>query len=302
MLCRGQSNSVTVFAPAKLNLFLKVLGKRDDGYHELETLMVSVSLYDTLLLSDDPSGRVQLTCVDGGPRLAQSRSREMPGSGADNLVVRAAELLKQHTGSAHGARIELVKRIPLAAGLAGGSSDAAAALAGLNRLWQLGLSSRDLQELAARLGSDVPFFLCSSSAAICRGRGEVVEPLSLSERFWFVMARPSSGLATADVYRHCRPSSIDWSAGELAMRLSRGRLGEAAGLFHNALQEPAERLNADVTRLKRAFARQPFAGHTMSGSGTSYFGLCRSRRQAVQLAARLKATRLGDVFAVSSRP
>jgi 4-diphosphocytidyl-2-C-methyl-D-erythritol kinase len=302
MLCRGQSNSVTVFAPAKLNLFLKVLGKRADGYHELETLMVSVSLYDTLLLSDDPSGRLQLMCVDGGPRSAQSQSREMPGSGADNLVRRAVELLKQHTGATRGARIELVKRIPLAAGLAGGSSDAAAALAGLNRLWQLGLSSRELQELAARLGSDVPFFLCSSSAAVCRGRGEVVEPLSLSERFWFVMARPPSGLATADVYRHCRPSSIDWSAGELAERLSRGRLGEAAGLFHNSLQEPAERLSADVTRLKRAFARQPFAGHMMSGSGTSYFGLCRSRRQAVQLAARLKATRLGDVFAVSSRP
>src|SRR5262245_32796907 len=108
MLCRGQSNSVTVFAPAKLNLFLKVLGKRADGYHELETLMVSVSLYDTLLLSDHPSGKVQLSCVDGGPCRARSPRREMPGSAADNLVMRAAELLKQHTGSARGARIELV--------------------------------------------------------------------------------------------------------------------------------------------------------------------------------------------------
>jgi 4-diphosphocytidyl-2-C-methyl-D-erythritol kinase len=92
------------------------------------------------------------------------------------------------------------------------------------------------------------------------------------------------------------------SAGELAVSLSRGRLLAAAGRFHNALQEPAEQLNADVTRLKTAFARQPFAGHMMSGSGTSYFGLCRSRRQGVQLAARLKAARLGDVFVASSRP
>src|SRR5262249_6875722 len=136
MLCRGQSNSVTVFCPAKLDLFLTVLGQRDDGYHELETLMVSVSLYDTLFLSDDPSGKVRLTCVDGGPRRARSPGREMPGSGADNLVMRAAQLLKQHTGATRGARIELVKRIPLAAGLAGGSSDAAGALPGPQRPWQ----------------------------------------------------------------------------------------------------------------------------------------------------------------------
>jgi len=160
----------------------------------------------------------------------------------------------------------------------------------------------ELQALGARLGSDIPFFLCSTSAAICRGRGEVVEPLPLRARFWFVIARPQSGLSTADVFRHCRPSSISWSAPQLADELARGRLQAAAGRFHNALQEPAERLSPDVTRLKTAFARQPFAGHMMSGSGTSYFGMCRSRRQAVQLAARLKATRLGDVFVVSIRP
>jgi 4-diphosphocytidyl-2-C-methyl-D-erythritol kinase len=175
-------------------------------------------------------------------------------------------------------------------------------LRGLNRLWSLGLSTPELAGLAARLGSDVPFFLCSSSAAICRGRGELVEPLPLPGRFWFVIARPQTGLSTADVYRHCRPSSVAWTAGDLAARLSRGGLRAAAGFFHNGLQEPAESLNADVTRLKRAFARQPFAGHMMSGSGTSYFGLCRSRPQAVTLAARLKAARLGDVFVVSSRP
>ncbi len=302
MLCRGQNTSVTVFAPAKLNLFLKVLGKRVDGYHELETLMVSVGLYDTLVFSDVPSGQLQLSCSDGGQRNSWAPARQLPGNGSDNLVLRAAELLRSATGTSRGARIELVKRIPLAAGLAGGSSDAAATLWGLNRLWNLGLSIPELMSLAARLGSDIPFFLCSTPAAICRGRGEVVEPLPLPARFWFVIARPPTGLSTAEVFRHCRPSPITWTAEELAQCLSRGRLQAAAGLFHNALEEPAERLNADVTRLKTAFARQPFAGHMMSGSGTSYFGLCRSRRQGVQLAARLKGTRLGDVFVVSSRP
>ena len=117
-----------------------------------------------------------------------------------------------------------------------------------------------------------------------------------------MIVRPATGLSTAEVYRHCRPSAVKWSATDLATQLARGRLAVAAGLFHNALQEPAERLNADVTRLRRAFARQPFAGHLMSGSGTSYFGLCRTRRQGQQLSARLKAARLGDVFVVSSRP
>src|SRR5579872_6446056 len=312
MLYRVSTTQVTVFAPAKLNLFLKVLGKRADGYHELETLMVSVGLYDTLVLthdSNDATGdhstetsrnRLRLTCCDGGSR--GGTRRELPGTGSDNLVLRAAQLLRESTGTMRGARIELVKRIPLAAGLAGGSSDAAAALWGLNRLWGLGLSDSQLKALGARLGCDVPFFLCSTSAAICRGRGEVVEPLSLRGRFWFVIARPLSGLSTADVYRRCRPSSISWSAPELASHLADGKLQAAAGLFHNALQEPAERLNPDVTRLKTAFARQPFSGHMMSGSGTSYFGMCRSRRQALQLAARLRATRLGDVFVVSNRP
>src|SRR5260370_9420865 len=112
MLCRGQTTSVAVFAPAKLNLFLKVLGKRDDGYHELETLMVSVSLYDTLLFADDPSGQVQLTCMDGGPQYVRTQRREMPGSAADNLVMRAAELLKHAAGAPRGPRSELVHRIP----------------------------------------------------------------------------------------------------------------------------------------------------------------------------------------------
>jgi 4-diphosphocytidyl-2-C-methyl-D-erythritol kinase len=302
MFCRGQSTTVTVFAPAKLNLFLNVLGKREDGYHELESLMVSVGLYDTLTFSDDSPGQVTLRCRDGGRPARGMPPRDLPESGEDNLVMRAARLLQTATGTRRGAKIDLVKRIPLSAGLAGGSSDAAAALAGLNRLWDLRLSLPELSALAARIGSDVPFFLCIAPAAICRGRGEVVEPLRLSSRFWFVIARPQSGLSTAEVYRHCRPSTTARSAGELALRLARGRLQAAAGLFHNSLQEPAERLSADVTRLKTAFARQPFAGHMMSGSGTSYFGLCRSRRQAVQLASRLKAMRLGDVFAVSSRP
>lgn len=302
MLCRGQSIPVHVLAPAKLNLFLKVLAKRPDGYHELETLMLSVGLYDTLTLRSDPSAELSLSCFDGARRVLRAPRRDLPGTGPDNLVLRAAELLRETTGCTRGARIELIKRIPMAAGLGGGSSDAAAALAGLNRLWGLSLAVDKLQELSARLGSDVPFFLSSSAAAICRGRGEIVEPIRLAGRFWFVIARPAAGLSTAEVYRHCRPSRVEWSAAQLAERLSRGHLRRAAALFHNALMEPAERLSRDLTRVKTAFAKAPFAGHSMSGSGSAWFGLCRTRPQALHLAARLKAARLGDVFIASSRP
>ncbi|MFN0056654.1 MAG: 4-(cytidine 5'-diphospho)-2-C-methyl-D-erythritol kinase, partial [Planctomycetales bacterium] len=169
---RELPTAVTVAAPAKLNLFLKVLGKREDGYHELETLMVSVGLYDTLQLKADPSGKIELACHDAGTLPPGALPRELPPADGTNLVVRAAQLLRQVTGTQQGARLELIKRIPMAAGLAGGSSDAAAALIGLNRLWRLDLTGRELHELAAQLGSDVPFFLCPTPAAICRGRGE----------------------------------------------------------------------------------------------------------------------------------
>ena len=308
MLFQRQASTVVLHAPAKLNLFLNVLGKRSDGYHELETLMLSVGLYDTLRFSESPSRGIELRCFAAGPRkitppgsASEGESLELP-AGRENLVVRAAELLREATGTLRGARVDLYKRIPLAAGLAGGSSDAAATLAGLNLLWDLKLKSQELQSLAAKLGSDIPFFLGARPAAICRGRGEIVEPLDLPLQLHFVIARPRTGLSTALVFRHCRPGAATGSANDLARCLQQGRLARAARLFHNSLQEPAEALNSDVAHLKRAFSRQPFIGHLMSGSGTSYFGLCAHRRQALQLSARLKATRLGDVFVAQSRP
>ncbi|HYT90648.1 MAG TPA: 4-(cytidine 5'-diphospho)-2-C-methyl-D-erythritol kinase, partial [Gemmataceae bacterium] len=190
-----------VWAPAKVNLYLEVLAKRVDGYHEIETLMIGVSLYDTLVFKEDSSGAISLRC-----------HRPELSTGPDNLVMRAAERLRQHTGCPRGAHIRLVKRIPLAAGLAGGSTDAAAALAGLNRLWQLNLPDTELAELAARLGSDVPFFF-ATPAAWCTGRGEKVTPVALGKRLWFVLLCPPFGLATADVYRGLtvpeRPTSAD---------------------------------------------------------------------------------------------
>src|SRR5215475_12635806 len=189
MLIRRRGETVLVWAPAKVNLFLEVLGKRPDGYHEIATLLVAVSLYDTLEFKEDPSGAVRLRC--DVPELT---------TGPDNLVLKAAALLRQRTGCARGADVRLTKRVPLAAGLAGGSTDAAAALEGLNRLWRLGLSRDELARLGGELGSDVPFFF-HTPVAWCTGRGEIVTPLALGRPLDLVIAKPAVGLSTAEVYR-----------------------------------------------------------------------------------------------------
>src|SRR4051812_37069136 len=142
MIVRPVAGSVDILAPAKLNLFLEILGRRPDGYHEIESLMVAVDLLDTLRFVDDPSGAVTLWCDD--PALP---------TGRENLVVRAAERLKAASGSARGVSIELRKAIPAQAGLAGGSSDAAATLQALDRLWELQTAPERLDELAAEIGS-----------------------------------------------------------------------------------------------------------------------------------------------------
>lgn len=295
MLCRRTPSSLVAHAPAKLNLFLRVLGKRADGYHEIETVMIAVDLYDTLIFSPASGGAVDLTVRQAGPA-----ALPIP-TGSENLVVRAALLLKSEAGVAHGARITLIKRIPPAAGLGGGSSDAAATLDGLNRFWSVGMDRHALCDLAGRLGSDVPFFLGPTSAAVCRGRGEVIEPLRLPSGWTFVVARPSSGLSTPAVYRECRPEPGGDGAGELCEALRGGRLDLAGRRLRNDLQKPAERLNRDVVRLSQLFSAEPVWGHQLSGSGTAYFGLCSSRGQGFAVAGRLRSRGVPWVTVVQSR-
>ena len=299
MLRQLHCNCCEVSTPAKLNLFLEVSAKRPDGYHELESLMVTVSLFDTLRFTRAHPGQLSLSnhwCVS---RQKHSTPTLLP-NGSDNLVLKAANLLLNETAAKAGADIDLFKRIPLAAGLAGGSSDAAATLIGLNRLWELGLSLTDLRELGAKLGSDVPFFLAGTNAAICRGRGEIIEPVRFSKGLHFVIVKPSAGLSTAQVFQNCQPAQTPKSAADLVRSLHVGDLGRAGTQLFNRLGAPAEKLCDQVSQLRDRFAGLPVVGHLMSGSGTSYFGLCHSSQQARQLAGRLRSTHPGQVFAVQS--
>lgn len=276
-------NTIHVHAPAKLNLYLEVLGKRADEYHQIETLMLAIDLCDELSIADDQSGSLLLTCDQ----------REL-STGPDNLVLKAARLLKDRTGSTRGAKILLRKRIPWGAGLGGGSSDAAATLAGLNELWELGLSTEQLMSYGSELGSDVPFFF-QAPAALCTGRGEEVTPIAVKQAFHFVLVTPPTGLSTAEVYRELGPSRGDSDTNhKLAAAidaLKKGDIETLASCLHNRLQETAMRLCPAIAELHRRLQASDALACLMSGSGSSLFALCRSEGEAKQVADDLLSGR-----------
>jgi 4-diphosphocytidyl-2-C-methyl-D-erythritol kinase len=276
MLSERRADAVVVWAPAKVNLFLEVLGKRPDGYHEIATLLVAVNLFDTLEIKEDDPGEFRLT--SDHPTLS---------TGPDNLVRRAAELLRRRTGCTRGAQVRLVKRIPLAAGLAGGSTDAAAALAGLNRLWGLGRTDRELAEWGAELGSDVPFFF-HTPAAWCTGRGERAEPAPLGRPLWLVLACPAAGLATADVYRGVAVPEVPESGEAIRRALAEGDVAEVGRRLLNRLLPAAERLCPDVAAVRARLAGLGPAGQMMSGSGSSVFALARDEADAMRIARGIR--------------
>jgi 4-diphosphocytidyl-2-C-methyl-D-erythritol kinase len=298
-------------APAKLNLYLELLGRRGDGFHEVETLMVPIRLYDSVSFVPSRPAAGQTAEIDLNVRvcdllLASSSSDPIP-TGADNLVVRALELLRQRSGCDLGAKVELVKRIPSAAGLGGGSSDAAAALRLGNIGWGLNWSIARLAEVAAQIGSDVAFFL-HGGAAICRGCGEIIEPLPPVLPTDFVIVKPPVGLKTGEVYQAMgefadSPDSGTQSNGRLKEILHELRIGGAGNFarwMQNRLQQAACSLSPWVDRLRAAFSELDFVGHQLSGSGTAYFGVCRHAQHARRLANILRTRQLGLVYATRS--
>jgi 4-diphosphocytidyl-2-C-methyl-D-erythritol kinase len=276
MLLERFAGDVVVWAPAKVNLHLEILAKRPDGYHALETLMVAVNLCDTLVLQDDPAGPLTLKC----------NRPEVP-AGPDNLVLRAAQLLRDATGCQRGARIRLVKRIPMAAGLAGGSTDAAATLAGLNRLWGLDLPEQRLLELGAKLGSDVAFFF-RTPAAWCTGHGEIVTPASLGKKLWLALWCPPFGLATAEVYGKVEVPALPRSGDAIRQALAAGDVKLVGRLLHNRLQEAAEKVRPEIAEYQGRLERLSPAGACMSGSGSTLLALGQDRQNAVRIAQELR--------------
>jgi 4-diphosphocytidyl-2-C-methyl-D-erythritol kinase len=218
--------------------------------------------------------------------------------GPENLAWRAANALRSRAGVNKGAKICLVKGIPAAAGLGGASSDAAAVLVAANAGWSLNWPRERLLTIAAELGSDVPFFLMGS-AAIASGRGEKLEARRLP-CLHVVVVKPPVGLSTPRVYAGCQPRTNTAGPGALIDALV-GNPARAATMLSNDLQAPAMRLTPWIERLQQEFQRQSVLGHQMSGSGSSYFAICRTARQARRLAATLRAKGIGWVASATTQ-
>lgn len=268
---------ITAVARAKINLTLDILGKRPDGYHEVEMVMQSIELHDRFEFY--PSGREISLTVEG--------SDVSPGP--DNLVCRAAELIRRHGKIRTGVQIRLVKEIPVAAGLGGGSADAAAALRVLNELWETGLSLSELMLLGEQLGADVPFCLMGGTA-LARGKGEQLIQLPPCPRLGLVLVKPRFGVSTASVYQAYAPlltvKRPDNQAMVAAIR-NRDIIGIADNLA-NALETVTIRMHPEIEEIKTKLAAAGALGVLMSGSGPTVFGLAEDMESARAIAVRYK--------------
>ena len=272
-------------APAKLNLRLKVTGKRPDGYHELVSVMVPVALFDRLELRRTGRGRIDLSC----------RGRPVPVS-EDNLIFRAARRFYSRTGIEPGISIRMTKRIPVSAGLGGGSSDAAATLRALNEIHGSPLDPGKLAEVAVGLGADVPFFL-KRGPCLATGIGEVLSPIRNWPEFWYVIVSPPCTVSTAWVYANL---NLTLTTGEYGYinRLLRKASFTIGELLENDLETVTIPRFPLIAAIKKALLAEGASGALMSGSGASVFGIFLSREQADVAKDRLALRGMGDVFSV----
>ena len=276
---------ITLNAFAKLNLYLEILGKREDGYHDIRSLIVTVGLADTVRIRAARSG---LSVAAGAPGVP---------SGPENLCWKAAEALRIRAGVRRGAEISLVKRIPVAAGLGGGSSDAASTLVGLSRLWGLGLTETELADVAAGVGSDVPFFL-RGGLQLAEGRGEKLTPLDGLPHTWFVIAAPELEVSAAWAYAAAK-MQLTSATHVTRMSLLSTHLDAAGvvGILQNDLESGVEEGHPAVGRLKASLLAHGAMGSLMSGSGPAVFGVARDKTSATAIASGVRAAGV-SAFAV----
>lgn len=277
---------VSVKAPAKINLTLDVLRKRDDGYHEVEMIMTSIDLADRLDLTELAEERI---IVDVSEGYVPNDER--------NLAFQAAALLKKKFQIKKGVSIYISKHIPVAAGLAGGSSDAAATLRGLNQLWQLGLSLDELATIGAELGSDVSFCVYGGTA-LATGRGEIIQPIASPPNSWVVLAKPPIGVSTADIYQKLKVNEVEHiQVREMIKAIENQDYEGICSCLHNALETVTFELYPEVKMIKEQMQRFGADGVLMSGSGPTVFGLVNKQSRVQRIYNGLRGF-CQDVYAV----
>ncbi|MDD5173875.1 MAG: 4-(cytidine 5'-diphospho)-2-C-methyl-D-erythritol kinase, partial [Candidatus Omnitrophica bacterium] len=260
---------------AKVNLFLKVLGKRKDSYHNILTLFERISLTDTIKISKIPKGIV-----------VKSDMLITPDA-RDNLCFKAAEAVLKRGKVVSGVKIEIKKRIPIASGLGGGSSDAASTIMGINRLFKLRLNSKTLLDIGRKLGADVPFFLLDTQFAIGRGRGDMLEVVKSKAKFWHLIVKAGYKTATKDIY-----GSFDRASKRLTPRSGSAKIhpllelrmdyAKAESILHNDLERAVSLKKGVTGRISKSLAQLLGKKIIISGSGPSLFCLYRTRREAIE--------------------
>jgi 4-diphosphocytidyl-2-C-methyl-D-erythritol kinase len=266
----------TLKAPAKINWFLSVLNKREDGYHDISSLMQGVDLYDSLLFEEDKA----LNVISDLPDLPVGK----------NLVFRAAKLLMDEAGVQKGAKITLLKEIPLSAGMGGGSSDAAWTLIGLDRLWKMDLGAERLRQLGAMIGSDVPFFIDAIFAHVT-GRGEIVTPLTGAPALDLLLVNPGIPVSTAWAY-NARQIGLTKKPIDIKLfcqTLDRKDFDTLRSMLINDLEEVVIDAHPEIGWIKEKLYAQGAAVSAMSGSGSTVFGVFRSSAEALRASGSMKA-------------
>ena len=292
---------ILIKSPAKINLFLRILSRRRDGFHNLASLFARISLADSVTLKLLPRG---IFCASSDPALPVDDK---------NLAVRAALLLQSKCKVSKGVDIYIDKNIPVGAGLGGGSSNAAAVLLGLNKLWKLKLSRRKLMKYGAMLGSDVPFFLMESPAAIATGRGEILTKLPYkAPRLWLVLVKPPFSISTKEAYARLKPrfyckkgkeASLTPLMADARMLLQSVKQFDAKTLkylLENTLELALNKEVIEINRIKKLLIDNGAFGSLMSGSGSAVFGIFQSKAKAAQAARSLGKNKGLRVFVVST--
>ncbi len=286
-------NQLTVEGQAKINLSLDILGKRSDGYHEVAMVMQSIGLSDTLELEKLPAdGQVELELAGAAAGIEADES---------NLAWRAAALLLRE-GQVHGGvRMRLTKRIPIAAGLAGGSTDAAAALRGANELYGLGYDTGQLCEFGARLGMDIPFCL-RGGTMLATGRGEMLRRLPDMPQTYVVLAKPPIGISTAWAYQHYDAEGAEHHPDNerLEQEIASGERKAIAGLLCNVLESVSIKKYGIISEYKQLMLQAGAMAAMMSGSGPTVFGLCPDEDTAGKVAELLRRETEAAVFVTTT--
>ena len=281
------ASETTERAFAKLNLGLKVLRRRDDGYHDILSVFQTIDLYDELTLRDTPGTEIRIHCSDP----------DIP-VGAGNLVHRAVQALCEHIGRDRGVEIELTKQIPVKAGLGGGSSDAAATLRALDRLWTLGLAPSELVELAERIGSDVPF-LVEGGTAVVSGRGEILRPVPWEGDAFYLLFIPHVSIGTAWAYAELSKMGLTTDTEYVNFINSMSDLLELDRLFpvlENDFERVAERVCPSIQRVRSLLRRSGACACSLSGSGSAFYGVFHTRESARRAARGLAAEEAGQII------